>query len=208
MGDYTYDVFVSYRKGRRIGTDGVERLSAEGQWVQEVFLPELERWMEQSRPSTRLWADTKLRGGGRWPDDIRAALRGSRCMLAVWSAPYFESEWCRSEWHTMRARAERDRTLGRPVGTYVFPVGFWDGSAFDDEAKDTTESADLRPYSHLIGAEREVPCDTFREFRKCMQVLCEELAAVIDATPPYDPDWPECEMPARSADPMPLASLR
>ena len=188
--DYRWDVFVSYCRGAREDNRGNPQLSAAGGWVQEVFYPELERWMEEERPGTTFFIDTALRTGRLWPQDIQDALRHSRCMLAVWSAPYFQSDWCRSEWQSMVARQRYDEENERGGSAYVFPVVFWDGRYFDEEAKETQQKLDLKPYSHLRRVDREGHCAPYRKFIVEVRTLCRQIGEFIDSVPDYDPGWP------------------
>jgi len=91
--DYTYGVFISYRHRGHTA-----------EWIKNHFYPMLEQRLPECMPvdhDTKIFLDLKIETGSAWPDELRHALKMSRCILAVWSPDYFRSEWCLAEWHTL-----------------------------------------------------------------------------------------------------------
>ncbi len=201
---YEYDVFLSYFRGASAGPDGVE-LEKPGRWVQEVFYPQLKQALPLARRKPSLFYDEEIDTGSRWREDLRDALHRSRCMLAVWSIPYFsESIWCRSEWQTVLKREEHveKQTGKRP--NLVYPVVFWDGNYFDPEARERKGKHDMKEYSSLLPA--DVGLQAHHDFRKEVQRMCDDLSKFIDRTPDWDPSWPTMEMPPLGPPDIPLGS--
>jgi len=203
MTDYEYDVFVSYQRGSSDGPGGTEVLSKDGEWVQDVFYPELKRCLDQERSHFEPFIDEEIQVGARWPDKLKTALHRSRIMLAVWSVPYFESPWCRSEWHSMLEREKYIQTKQNTSMQLVYPVVFWDGKFFDEEAKRTQCKKDMKRFSSL--RKENEGTDLHLEFRIAMQDLCSDLCNFAESAPTWDPKWPLIEMEGLKPRPIPLA---
>ncbi|MES0336218.1 MAG: toll/interleukin-1 receptor domain-containing protein [Candidatus Magnetobacterium sp. LHC-1] len=134
--DYLYDVFISYRNMDPVNL-----------WVKNQFHPLLRRWLSVSltyKPT--IFVDWEQRTGDDWRKNIPKALQRSRCLAAVWSTLYFyDSPWCVAEWKRME---EREKKLGID-NCLVYPVTYFDGDKFPDDAK-TKVSVDLSRWSHLV----------------------------------------------------------
>ena len=137
---YTYDVFVSYPH-KQPAMD----------WVKNHFYPLLEQWLPNGLPiehETRIFVDwDEIETGSAWPAKLSQALKRSRCILPIWSPDYFRSAWCMAEWKTMMVREQLLglRTEQRPEGL-VFPVVFFDGEHFPEEARQV-QYRDLRKWN-------------------------------------------------------------
>lgn len=60
--------------------------------------------------------DRGMRGGMDWTDELLHAVGTCQILVALLSAPYLESEWCRMEWHAFSLREVR-----RVVGAKASP---------------------------------------------------------------------------------------
>lgn len=139
-----------------------------------------------------------------WPLNLQRALQRSRILVAVWSPPYFRSQWCVAEWQSMRVR---EQMLGwstptRPLGL-VYPVVYADGLHFPEEAKATQYRRDLSQW----GFPRPQFQDTteYQELWKCMREVAAEIAARLPSVPAWENDWPTVPIPA--LDPPPRLRL-
>jgi len=89
---------------------------------------------------TKIFVDLKIETGSAWPDELRHALKTSRCILAVWSPEYFRSEWCLAEWHTFREREKVANMISNSNSRgLIYPVKFADGDHFPQAAKDVQQ---------------------------------------------------------------------
>lgn len=142
---YESEIFISYRR-----TDTV------GRWVRNHFLPRLEaRLNENSAVPINVYCDLLIEEGEDWAQALRDKLKRSKLLLAVWSADYFRSSWCMTEWQSFR---ERERALAGPPGAprhLVYPVRYADGNAFHPDAKATQCTRDFSALN--------CPDDVFRD---------------------------------------------
>ncbi len=202
MPGYEYDVFISYHRVRKPLPSGDERRSNDGAWVEDVLYPQLEGLLEQELGTVpAMFYMPDIRKGTRWPDELRHALLTSRCMLAVWSFPYFCSAWCRTEWHTMRTRCEavQSKTGRRPE--LVYPLVYFDGENFDAEARAHLQKRNMERYHEI----RDKRSRLYQDFRQEVQVVCRELAQIVRNAPEWDPEWRVEEMEGLPSAAMPLA---
>lgn len=187
-GDYQYDVFLSYR-----------RKWPSLDWVQNHFYQRLEGLLGEALPTPpRIFMDTReIETGQAWPLVLQEALKGSRCIVAVWSAEYFRSPWCVAELNSM---LKREHLLGYRAGSHpdrrlVYPVLFSDGNHLPDYTQGI-QYRDLRKWA--------IPDPVFARSKKIigfheeMTKLAEELATLISQTPPWQDNWP-IDIPAVSA---------
>lgn len=186
---YEYDVFLSY-----------PRQGHSGDWVRNHFHAQLRGFLDQELvDAPRIYFDEQQAVGSNWPHNLRNALLRSKVLVAVWSPPYFRSEWCLAEWHTMRAR-EALLGLGsasRPQGL-IFPVVFWDGQNFPAEAQDTMWH-DMSRFS-LPSPEFARTTD-YVDFQRRMQEVAAAIARLLDTVPPWQDGWP-VRMPEPPAMPV------
>jgi hypothetical protein len=180
MGEYVYDVFVSYRHKPPVLD-----------WIKNHFYPLLEQWLPNALPvghAAKIFVDWEaIETGAAWPAKLQQALKCSRCLLPVWSPEYFRSHWCLAEWQTMLAR-ERQlgmRTVELAEGL-IYPVTFFDGEHFPPEARDCQQK-DLCCWNSPHSVFRATA--DYVEFDRQVQALVQELAQMIQRAPAWQ-DWP------------------
>jgi len=185
--DYEWDVFVSYPHEGPVG-----------KWCEEVFCVELKAWLPMERQGARVFfAKGDVSPGSKWPESIAHALRHSRCMIPVLAPPYFGSDWCTSEWRTMRKREEVCGNI-----TLIYPVRFSDGDYFPEDANARQHIIDLSKFTAL----RSDLSTTVRymEFIEELQVFCGKLDKWIRDAPTWDPSWPTLAAPPVPKPVMPV----
>ncbi|MEU5259712.1 TIR domain-containing protein [Amycolatopsis sp. NPDC021455] len=180
LDGYQYDVFLSYR---RSGPGNVAR------WVQQHFHRMLEDCLADQVGRTAVYIDTRAETGVHWPTALQQALARSKMLISVWSPPYFTSPWCLAELGTMAAR---EHALGG-VTQLVYPLIYSDGETFPEEAKQRQGRPMHKvsnPFPSFEGSQRQA--DLHDE--TCAMAI--ELAKLLARVPPWQPDFPACEVPA------------
>jgi hypothetical protein len=191
VSGYEYDVFISY-----------SRRGSAPKWLMNNFLPSLiDCLIDELGPEPTVFLDTSMPRGVHWPAQLEKALRCSKIMIAVLSAPYFVSSWCMAEWKNMEARED---LLGlasaqQPQGL-IYPIRYsdslkfegakqlrswWDFKGLDNPNKGFQESRDWHPFQQRV--------------RECAQ----DLAELLDQVPPWRPDFPVIERPDPPLPPPP-----
>ncbi|NOT62380.1 MAG: toll/interleukin-1 receptor domain-containing protein [Acidobacteria bacterium] len=189
MSEYQYDVFISYRHRAPVLD-----------WVKNHFHPLLTQRLPDALPvahRAEVFIDyEEIETGSEWPAKLRSALKTSRCVVAVWSPEYFRSDWCLAEWQTMRERERLldMRTENNPHGL-IYPVRFFDGDHFPQEAKDTQQK-DLSPWNIPHPVFRDTP--DYIEFDRQIQVVANDVARIIQRAPDWA-DWPVITPPIPTA---------
>lgn len=175
---YHYDIFISYRRSQVVRD-----------WVHNHLLGELRAWLTESLPyDPSIFVDEEMDVGTHWPSGLEQALLRSRCMVCVWSPPYFRSRWCMAEWKTMEARLDHLRKAGTTeLPRLVYPLRFHDGDLFPPEARDT-QWRDMSPYTDYRLSYRETA--GYRAFMDEVKVIAGDLATILAAAPPWEPGWP------------------
>jgi hypothetical protein len=176
---YEYDVFISYpREGANVPA-----------WVRTHFYPRLSELLDDHLDhQAKIFFDENVRGGGKWPQTLRAALQRTRILVAVCSPKYFLSEWCLAEWHSMAEREELTGTgsLGTSQGL-IYPVIFCDSKNFPKYAHER-RMRDLKEWNQ--------PYPQFQEsvaylgFHREVTRIAEELEELIKLAPQWRADWP------------------
>lgn len=187
---YEHDIFLSY-----------PRQGTVGQWVSEVFHPELcDALADHCRSARKVFFDSDdMENGGCLPDKLAHALQRSRCLVTVWCPRYFERPWCDAEWKSMRAREALLGLGGDSRPGLIYPVVFGDGIHFPPEAADTLQKKDLKRYGGLRSASKGDKL--YRKLRDEIRQICEDLDRWTLAAPPWQPDWP-----VLLPDPVPAAT--
>lgn len=117
---YQWDVFISYARN-----------PIASEWVEKSFVPQL-----RSRISTeigirdpRVFLDVRdIRTSHDWESRLGIALRSSICMVAILTADYWRSRWCRTEWKAfVRRESELTKRFSKTAGGLIFPVQLADG---------------------------------------------------------------------------------
>ena len=120
---YVHDVFISYKR------DPVRN-----QWLEEHFIPLFSSTVREAiaaaalrRPAgifydqtqiskaSLVFDQTGIEPGQPWRQALAAAIRTSRCMVAIWTPLYFWSPWCLAEWDSFR---NRPRAVVVPIRTH------------------------------------------------------------------------------------------
>ncbi|SFH22491.1 TIR domain-containing protein [Amycolatopsis regifaucium] len=183
VSDYKYDVFISY-----------SRHGSAPKWLLNHFYPKLEEYLiDEVYPSPKIFIDKGMSRGVAWSPELKSALRYSKIMIAVLSAPYFGSNWCMAEWGSMAAR---EKMLGlasddRPQGL-IYPVRYSDSVHFENEGR-------LRSwwdFKGLDGADRAFHgSKDWHAFQLKVRDCARDLAELLRQVPPWQPDWPIIKEP-------------
>jgi hypothetical protein len=116
---YQFDVFFSYKRDPR-----------SQEWVSRVK-DCLDYWLRQEVGRSRIFFDAQsIDVGFPWPEAIRDALLSSRCMVGIWSAEYFRSGWCLTEW-----RSFQRREIETKIDGLILPLKYHDGESFPEDAR-------------------------------------------------------------------------
>jgi hypothetical protein len=192
---YEYDIFVSYR-----------RTSTMGPWVRKRLVPLLEaRINEVAKDDVRLFCDEDMPDGANLPEQLKLSIRRSALLLTVWSADYFRSAWCMAEWQSFR---ERETMLGmfnatNPQGL-VYPIRYADGDNYHSDAKPTLCKKDFSDLNYV--GEAFIGSPEYLQFEGLVKQMAQDLAARLDALPPWNEAFPVVEpppmRPARIARPV------
>nr|WP_051154515.1 toll/interleukin-1 receptor domain-containing protein [Rhizobium mongolense] len=136
----------------------------------------------------KIFVDSAQPTGVQWPQNIRDALLRSRVMVAVWTPPYFKSDWCMAEWESMLQREAFLKTQGKahPNGL-VYPVVFSDGRNFDPRAQNT-QSRDLSNMNYPWEAFRDSP--KYLDFHDEVKAIADEVEERIAQAPQWDSLFP------------------
>lgn len=183
--DYVHDVFVSYQRKRW------------GDWVRKYLVRHVDRHLEGALGRKPIiFVDQALNAGAMWPTELREAVACSRCMLAVWSPSYFQSEWCRYECQAILARS-----AGRNSSCSLVPIVVSDGESFPPYAK-CIQHVDCTDYAY-DGEGFEGSGDYYR-FQKLVKEACVGIARVIRAAPKWEKGWLTSEAGELPAAPDPV----
>ena len=190
-GDYKYDVFFSYKR-HGLTLDWTKRIHK----LVKFWLSE-----ELAREASLFVDEDSIEVGTRWPEKLKEGLRLSRCMVAVWSPSYFQSDWCLSEWTSFR---EREKRLDMRSHGLIAPMRFHDGEHFPQDARNV-EWADVAPYAYTVQAfwtsQRAI------ELEDVLKAFAKSVAGIIKTAPPFQPDWPVVETTAPPTGKIELARL-
>ncbi|MFE0456863.1 TIR domain-containing protein [Streptomyces sp. NPDC058914] len=148
-----------------------------------------------------------LRPGDRWRFRIQDGVCQARTMLALYSASYFDSEWCAREWTVFEERRRRHRTAG---GASPHLVGVvwrrgprsWPEVVRDDEyLRGAAESryekhglfhlvpdGDERGCEEYVGIVRDVAGQLADAIHKGDDLPCVSLVEARELTPLFGPD--------------------
>lgn len=169
-GDYIYDVFLSYS----FKTDVKD-------WVQNKFYNNFRDNLESNLiqlnlypPPARVFvAPREIKPGDIWPDELQAALKGSKVLVAICSPHYFVSGWCQSEWSTFKERAPE----------LIMPVLYYGKDDYLLPKVNPIQYADFREF-------REIPGGRVARFRQRVESFAETVAAKVANAPPFSSSFP------------------
>lgn len=170
---YEYDVFFSYKRDPE--SDG---------WHQRLK-DKIAFWLKKENygEAARIFFDTEdIRTGQRWKQKLADALKKSKCIVCIWSPDYFKSKYCLSEWTTFEKRGSLLKM------DLVVSAHFCDGENFPPAAKDR-QSMNFEKYASTIPVFWETArADEFEQ--KHIRPFAKDIAAILNAQPPFQPDFP------------------
>lgn len=176
---YEYDVFISYKTGK-----------VYGRWVEEVFFDFFKEYLDQSlgRPSKIFIDKSGIYDGDSWPARIKKAIAKSKCLVAILSPLYFQSEWCKKEFAAILYRENKLglKTLQNPNGL-LSAIILHDGDMFPKIIKDNVQCRMWHDYA-LVGKGFE-NTDTFIHFQGELLSYATNIATIIENAPPYCETW-------------------
>lgn len=175
---YEYDIFLSYKRNY-----------PEEDWVKNHFYEKLHWWLHsRGLFKPRIFIDKGIKVGTDWQKEIEHALKTSKCLVAIWSPPYFYSKNCLTELQTMIKREELLglRTDKKRQGL-ICPVIFNDGDRFPQQYM-KIQYFDM----HTVNIPEKVfEMDVkYVKFIEEVQKLCEQLLPMIENAPPWSSKWP------------------
>jgi hypothetical protein len=173
--DYTYDVFISYRRHREWTP-----------WTREHVYSLLDAYLTQELGrSPRIFIDERIEPGVDWPTRLAIALSRARVLLPVFSRDYFGSDWCIHELDLMHGRLRQF-----PQSCLIVPVIGHDGDLIPEEIK-RLQSFDLSAFRNT-DLQRRTP--RFEKFSDSVKDLAPHVATAIGSAPDFDPTWlDECQ---------------
>jgi hypothetical protein len=172
---YEYDVFFSYKHSPK-----------SLYWHCEVK-DLLQEWLSQALGGRqcKIFMDKEaIATGERWRDSLRHALKHSKCLVAVWSPLYFQSQYCLSEWEAFRQRESQCNLASLGL---VAPIRYHDGEFFPETARDV-QMTDLREHTSLLPAYWTTRDAV--ELDAKIRVFAQQVAAIVNGAPEFDPNWP------------------
>jgi hypothetical protein len=188
---YRFDVFISY-----------SRRGSAPKWLMNHFYPKfLDCLADQIAPAPKVFLDTGMPRGRRWPDELVRALLHSKIMIAVLTPPYWASEWCVAEWNSMRAR---EKVLGltglaRPQGL-IYPILYSDSENFPDEGREIAwwDFKELATPEPVFQESRD-----WIHFHRKVTDLARDVVGLLQQVPEWRPGWPIAERPEPVLTPPP-----
>jgi hypothetical protein len=179
---YRYDLFLSYRRTPNVSA-----------WVRNHFHPGLRNCLwDELEYEPQIFLDIEQDPGTPWPEHLKWALQRSRLVVAVLSPPYFTSRWCMAEWQTILRREQREGLDGPgDVAHLLHPVPYSDGDRFPADVSNRQMDPTFkdfrfpqRPFADSV---------RYLGLHEALVKLAERLAARLDKTPVWRPDWPVVE---------------
>jgi hypothetical protein len=168
---YQYDLFISYK------TNPDWNL-----WTREHICGMLKSYLSDDLPHPpRIFIDDHAQTGEDWVNGIGAALGCARILLAVFTLPYFTSQWCLHELDLMHKRL-----LSMTSHTLIFPVIAGGTLEMLPPEIERLQAYDLKRFRlrHLSSG-----TPRFEDFSQEIKKLSFEIAAAINQAPPYNPAW-------------------
>ena len=174
---YQYDIFLSYTR------------NFIGDWVHEHFLELFNFHLQGGLGySPKVFVDTQdISAGESWPLRLKKALAYSKCLVAILSPSYFESNWCLKECHVMlyREHIEGFGAKGNGQGL-VLPVIASDGKYFPDYIRNI-QSVDFRNFVRKGSGFPTTP--RYVEFQDKMEQWAKEVADAVRNAPTWNSSW-------------------
>jgi len=176
---YEYDVFISYKSG-----------IVYGRWVLEIFYELFKEYLDQSlgRPSNIFIDKSNIYDGDSWPVKIKRALATSKCVVAVLSPMYFNSEWCKRECAAILHREKQlgFRSLQNPTGL-LSAVILHDGDKFPKIVQDEIQCRKWHDYARVgEGFEKTI---LFVQLQDELRSYADNIAEIVKRAPDFSNDW-------------------
>lgn len=185
---YAHDVFISYEHNALVP-----------EWLRTVFVQlfqaRLAMELAARYDSVDIFWDHRLIPGQQYQVALSHAVHNSCCMIGLWSASYFSSEWCVAEWQAFAARG-----AWGAGNTAVVPVRIQDGNHYPGEAK-AIQAMDFSPYLYL--GEAFLRSEGYLLFQRDLKELAGAVASIIKGSPAPSPQWPLLNPPAAPVSPLP-----
>jgi len=185
--DYSYDIFISYRRSRN-----------KSEWLMEHFLPLFQDYLNDEiidqcgREARKIFLDQTevvaelrqfeegihgIEPGLPWRTALSRAICESRCMVGLWSPDYFFSEWCQIEWKSFEARRQKTNRAT------IVPISIHDGKSFPAEAQ-SLQMINLNDY--LIVGEGFRKSEKYVDFQDKLKNLAKRVAGTVKQAPPFE----------------------
>ena len=185
--DYKFDVFFSYRRNQLT------------QHWHDKLVEHLEYWINQELPdqNVRIFFDkNSIDVGDIWPDQIKDALKHSKCLVAIMSPDYFKSKWCYAELLSFKERQE-NLDAG---GGLILGARFHDGHSFPQKVNNI-QQVDFSKYASTSETFWETRLAS--EFVDVIKDFAKSIARSIVAAPNFEDTFPiivpdENEIPTNS----------
>ena len=177
--DYEFDIFISYRRSPTIGP-----------WVCNHLHERLKARLNEIAPrDVRIAFDEDMDNGVALTEELRRRVRASTILLAVWSADYFRSRWCMTEWGSFRAREQLLglASAGDP-SSLIYPVRYADGDYFHPDARAALCKRDFSGLTYPDEAFKQTP--KYLEFDDMVRQMAADLAQRLANPPAWRDDFP------------------
>jgi hypothetical protein len=188
VADYVFDVFISYRRDPAFET-----------WMTTVvgiLRSELGGYLGRE---AQLFFDVRsIKTGDFWNDDLKSALRTSRCLIPFISLDYFASPWCRAEFATFRSRPGR---VIAPIAVHT--AG---GRLSKRPELANLQYLDVQKYHHSSPVFWQNPT-LAPEFEALLRSHAGDIFDVIERAPPFRSNF-EFTVPQEESAPRPSSKTR
>lgn len=180
---YEHHVFISYVRDDNLWTP----------WVKQEFARRLNSYLlievgHLQKNIPLVFIDDQIQSGARWEKVLKRKVAHSTIMVCLFSAEYFQSEWCRRE---MALMLEREKHCGMEGCDenygLIIPVRLGDGDTFPELAT-TVQFFDFEEFAGLFYSQG-APGDA--EFSKKIKHLAKTVATTLNQVHAYNPDWQE-----------------
>jgi hypothetical protein len=183
VSGYEYDIFISYA-----------RRGSVQKWILNHYHSKLKDCLaDEIAPAPRIYIDRAMERAVHWPSSLQRALLRSKIMLQVLAPPYFESDWCRAEWQSMRARQEALglTSVDAPQGL-IYSLLYGDSDTFPSAAREVAW-VDFKDFANPDMAFQKT--EKYAAFHWKVRDVARDLAQLLPQVPEWQADWPLVEMP-------------
>jgi hypothetical protein len=174
---YQYDVFLSYR-----------RANEWPRFVNNIFAPMFRHWLGTTLGyAPKIFFDVEeIETGDSWPHRLATGIALSKIMVCLWSAEYFNSEWCQAELAHMMARMEQTKQGPNPL-PLVLALVIHDGETISPHL------GHIQRFPIQKYANPWIARDSRRaeELSELINQFCGHVAHALGKVPDCDPGWSE-----------------